>query len=130
MFGLTPVWCGQVKIQVSDTSRTMLDLLVNPEFGGGIRSVKDMLKNLLISPKGSLEQLIVYAKQLGNGAVFKRLGFLLELVAPDEKKFLKECRQNLTQGNAKLDLKLDNTRLITRWRLWVPENWKQMETHD
>ena len=130
MFGLKPVWRGQVKIQVSDPSRTMLDLLVNPGFGGGIRSVKDMLGNFLISPKGSLEQLIYYAKQLGNGVAFKRLGFLLEFVAPDEKKILEECRQNLTQGNAKLDLKLDNTKLITRWRLWVPENWKQMKTND
>ncbi|NOX34730.1 MAG: hypothetical protein GXP56_13540 [Deltaproteobacteria bacterium] len=130
MFGLKPVWRGQAKIQVSDTSRTMLDLLANPELGGGIRSVKDMLGNFLISPKGSLEQLVDYAKQLGNGVVFKRLGFLIEFVAPDEKKILEECRQNLTQGNAKLDLKLDNTKLITRWRLWVPENWKRMKTND
>jgi len=130
MFGLKPVWRGQVRILVSDPSRTMLDLLVNPAFGGGIRSVKDMLINYLISPKSSLEQLIDYAKQLGNGAVFKRLGFFLEFVAPDEKKILKECRQNLTQGNAKLDPKLNNTRLITRWRLWVPENWKRMKTND
>ncbi len=130
MFGLKPVWRGQVRILVSDPSRTMLDLLVNPGFGGGIRSVKDILENFLISPKGSLEQLINYAKRLGNGVVFKRLGFLLELVAPDEKKILEECRQNLTHGNAKLDLKLDNTRLITRWRLWVPENWKRMKAND
>jgi len=130
MFGLKPVWRGQVRILVSDPSRTMLDLLVNPGFGGGIRSVKDILENFLISPKGSLEQLINYAKRLGNGVVFKRLGFLLELVAPDEKKILEECRQNLTQGNSRLDLKLDNTRLITRWRLWVPEHWKRMKTND
>lgn len=130
MFGLKPVWRGQVKISVSDPTRTILDMLVDPVFGGGIRSVKDMLDNYLRSENKNLKQLIAYAEQLGNGAIFKRLGFLLEKMAPDETKAIENCYKRLTAGNAKLDLKLNNTRLITRWRLWVPENWKRMEPVD
>jgi predicted transcriptional regulator of viral defense system len=130
MFGLKVVWKGQVKMYVSDPTRTILDMLVDPFFGGGIRSVKDMLGNYLGSENKNLEQLIEYSEKLGNGAVFKRLGFLLEKIAPDETKAIDECYKRLTAGNAKLDLKLNNIKLITRWRLWVPEKWKRMETVD
>jgi len=130
MFGLKPVWRGQVKISVSDPTRTILDMLVDPAFGGGIRSVTDMLENYLSSENKNLEQLIEYGERLGNGAVFKRLGFLLERKAPDEANAIEKCYKRLTTGNAKLDPKSNNIRLITRWRLWVPENWKRMEPVD
>ena len=130
IFGLKPVWRGQVKISVSDPTRTIIDMLVAPAVGGGIRSVKDMLENYLRSENKNLEQLIEYGEKLGNGAVFKRLGFLLEKIAPDETKAIKECYTLLTTGNAKLDPKLINNKLITRWRLWAPEKWKRMEPVD
>jgi len=130
MFGLKPVWRGQVKVSVSDPTRTILDMLVNPVFGGGIRSVTDILGNYLGSENKNLDRLIEYGERLGNGAVFKRLGFFLERIAPDEDKAIEKCYRRLTAGNAKLDPKLNNVRLITRWRLWVPENWKRMEPVD
>jgi predicted transcriptional regulator of viral defense system len=89
-----------------------------------------MLENYLRSENKNLEQLIEYCEKLGNGAVFKRLGFLLEKIAPDETKAIEECYKRLTTGNAKLDPKLINVKLITRWRLWVPEKWKRMEPVD
>jgi predicted transcriptional regulator of viral defense system len=130
MFGLKPIWRGQVRISVSDPTRTLLDMLADPVFGGGIRSVKDMLVNYMRSENKNLKQFIEYGKQLGNGAVFKRLGFLLEKTSPDETEAIEQCRKMLTAGNAKLDPKLNNSKLITRWRLWVPENWKRMESVD
>ena len=130
MFGLKPVWRGQVKISVSDPTRTILDMLVYPVLGGGIRSVKDMFINYLRSENNNPDLLIEYADRLGNGSVFKRLGFLLEKIAPEETEIIEQCRKKLTAGNAKLDPKLNNSRLITRWRLWVPENWKRMESVD
>jgi predicted transcriptional regulator of viral defense system len=130
MFGLKPVWRGQVKIPVSDPTRTILDMLSDPVLGGGIRSVKDMFINYLRSENKNLEQLIEYAQRLGNGAVFKRLGFLLEMIASDETETIDKCRLRLTAGNTKLDPKLSNDKLITRWRLWVPENWKRLKQVD
>ena len=126
MFGLKSVWRGQVKIFVSDPTRTILDMLAEPAFGGGIRSVKDILGNYLKSEGKDLELLINYGERLGNGAVFKRLGFLLEMTAPDETEAMEACSKHLTTGNTSLDSKLNNNKLVTRWRLWVPQNWKRM----
>jgi predicted transcriptional regulator of viral defense system len=130
LFGLSPVWRGKVKIFVSDPTRTILDLLSDPVLGGGIRSTTDMLVNYLSSGNENLKLLIEYAVQLGNGAVFKRLGFLLEKLAPDETEIMAQCRARLTAGNAKLDPKLENTKLITRWRLWLPKHWKELRPKD
>jgi predicted transcriptional regulator of viral defense system len=123
MFGLKPVWRGQIKVSVSDSTRTILDMLSDPQLGGGIRSTSDMFKNYLKSKEKDMDLLIEYADRLGNGAVFKRLGFLLEQFAGNEQSIIDRCKTKLTKGNARLDPKITAGKLITRWRLWVPENW-------
>ena len=123
LFGLKAVWRGQVKVNVSDPARTVIDMLSDPLLAGGLRSMVDMFRNYLNSDLKDLALLIEYANQLGNGAVFKRLGFLLERYEENEADCLAQCRQRLTAGNAKLDPSLKAERLITRWRLWVPERW-------
>ncbi len=94
MFGFKVLWRGQVKIFISDPSRTILDFLVNPAFAGGVRSVLDMFKNYLKSEYKNTPLLIDYAKKLANGAVFKRLGFLLEQNAPEELEAINSCKNN------------------------------------
>ncbi len=123
MFGLKSVWRGREKVNVSDPTRTVLDMLNDPQLGGGLRSTIDMFRNYLNSDKRDLGLLIEYADQLGNGAVFKRLGFLLEKYAENDQSVIEQCRKKLTTGNAKLDPTLETEKLITRWRLWVPERW-------
>ncbi len=123
VFGTKPVWRGQVKVDVSDPTRTVLDLLNDPSMGGGLRPTVDVIRNYLGSKSQDLGLLIEYARRLGNGAVFKRLGFLLERLAPDKTEIISECRRLATTGNAKLDPSLKSVRLVTRWRLWVPANW-------
>lgn len=123
LFGLKPVWRGNVKVDVSDPSRTVLDMLSDPKLGGGIRSTADMFANYLGSDKKNLALLLDYASQLGNGAVFKRLGYFLERLSPDDEAAIAQCRESLTTGNAKLDPQLPADKLITRWRLWVPSQW-------
>ena len=48
----------------------------------------------------------------------------------DEAEAMEACSQRLTAGNAILDSKLNNDKLVTRWRLWVPENWKRITPVD
>ena len=122
-FGMKPVWRDQVKVSVSDPSKTIIDMLADPKLGGGIRPTVDVFLNYLKSENKNIQILIDYAKRLSNGAVFKRLGFLLERYAPGEEAALSECKTQLTKGNTKLDPALQAKTLITRWRLWGPETW-------
>jgi len=120
IFGTRTVWRGRSKIQVSDVHRTIVDMLDNPALGGGIRHVDDCLDAYLRRSDRNDDALIEYAEALGNGAIFKRLGFLAEQRADS---LAADCRTRLTKGNARLDTALECTRLATRWRLWVSESW-------
>ena len=125
LFGLKTLWQEQTKVFISDPTRTILDFLIDPKMGGGIRPTTDMLKTYLKSKYKNLELLVDYAKKLGNSAVFKRLGFLLEKYMPHEQRIIDACKKQITISKTKLDPQLDNNKFITRWRLWIPKDWKE-----
>lgn len=124
-FGLKTIWRGQTKVLVSDPSRTVLDLLDEPKLGGGIRPVMDIFKEYLASEHNNLNLLLDYAIRINNGAVFKRLGFLLERYSPQEREMIEACKAQLTKGNSKIDPQLKSDVLVTRWHLWIPKEWKE-----
>lgn len=128
MFGMRVLWRGRTKLQVSDPHRTVVDMLDDPASGGGIRHVADCFRSYQNRPDAAPETLIHYADRIGNGAVFKRLGFLAERAAAPA--LIAACTERLTQGNAKLDPALPCPRLIRRWRLWVPQGWTQKVADD
>lgn len=122
LFGTKPVWRGQVKIEVTSPTKTIIDMLDDPAIGGGIRHVADCVESYLGEKNVSPDELIATGVKLGNGAVFKRLGFLAER-ATGQERLAAACKEKLSQGNAKLDPNMPCDRLVTRWRLWVPTNW-------
>lgn len=122
LFGTRNIWRGQIKVQVSDIHRTIIDMLADPAVGGGIRHVAECFAAYFRLKEANSETLIQYAERLGNGAVFKRMGFLAETI-PDQKALAEACGKRLTHGNAKLDPALECPRLIRRWRLWIPKTW-------
>jgi predicted transcriptional regulator of viral defense system len=123
LFGLKTLWRGSTKVAISDPARTLIDMISAPETGGGIDHVAECLRTYLRDKTGDRDLLVHYAEQLGNGAVFKRLGFLADTQLKD-KKLADACRGRLTQGYAHLDPALPSSNLITAWRLWVPARWK------
>lgn len=123
LFGTRPLWRGRIKIQVSDVHRTLIDMLDDPSAGGGSRHVADCVAEYFRREDSDPRRLIDYADRLGNGAVFKRLGFLAERVG-GPATLIEACLERLTTGNAKLDPALASPRLVRRWRLWVPASWK------
>ena len=123
-FGLKTIWRGRARVKVSDPSRTIVDLMSDPSLGGGLRSCVDMLQTYLASKEHrNIEQLLAHAKTLGIGAVFKRLGFLLERYAPDEQKAIRKCAQSLTAGYTPLDPALAAHKFVTAWNLSIPKGW-------
>jgi predicted transcriptional regulator of viral defense system len=124
LFGTKPVWRGQTRVDVSDVHRTIIDMLDDPALGGGVQHVSDCLSAYLKRADRDDGMLLAYADRLGNGAVFKRLGFLVE-TDPNGTALIASCRQRLTKGNAKLDPALPSSRLVSRWRLFVPAQWAE-----
>lgn len=122
LFGTKSVWRGQTRVAVSNIHRTIIDMLHDPTIGGGIQHVGDCFERYLSHADRDDEKLIAYGDRLGNGAIFKRLGFLAERHS-EGNALAKASQQRLTQGHAKLDTAMDCPRLITRWRLRVPESW-------
>jgi predicted transcriptional regulator of viral defense system len=117
--GLKTVWRGGTRVQLSDPAHTLIDMLADPALGGGIRHLADMLTNLLHEHPKEVTKLADYAANLGTGAVYKRLGYLLQRDHPDQSVLIAICRSNLSAGYAKLDPALPSDRLLTSWRVWV-----------
>jgi predicted transcriptional regulator of viral defense system len=122
IFGTKTVWRGQTRIAVSDVHRTIIDMLDDPSTGGGMQHVADCFDRYMKRDDCDPARLIEYARQHGNGAIFKRLGFLAER-HPQGRILASEAKAHLTKGHAKLDPALPCERLVTRWRLWVPPSW-------
>lgn len=127
LFGTKTVWRHQTRVPVSDVHRTIIDMLDDPTVGGGIQHVADCLAVYLQRRDRENEKLIDYAVRLGNGAVFKRLGFLAERL-PDGTEIARLCEQHLSGGHARLDPAQDGPYVVTRWRLRVPQRWVPEET--
>ena len=122
LIGMRPVWRGSVKIDVTGPAKTIIDMLDDPAIGGGIRHVAECLGTYFEREDASGKELLGIAGQLGNRAVFKRLGFLAERL-PGQQALAIACRERLSQGTAKLDPSAPCPRLVTRWRLWVPPSF-------
>ncbi len=122
IFGGKMLWRGRTKVMVSDLQRTIIDMLDDPAIGGGIQHVSDCLMEYFKRKDRTDKLLIDYCDRLGNGAVFKRLGFLAE--QQGENNLADACHERITKGTIKLDPSLECKKLVTRWRLWIPERWK------
>jgi len=116
-FGVTERWIEKHdQIAVSDPERTIIDGLRSPDYCGGIIEVAKgfRMRGEALDP----ERLVAYALRLGRGAVFRRLGFLMELWNVSCPKGLDELLSRLTATYVRLDPGLPaGGRFLRRWRL-------------
>ncbi len=123
LFGTKTIWRENTKIPVSDPYKTLLDCVDDLHLGAGLQHVTDCLLAFIrvFDQPGDLDVLLDYAIRINNGALFKKLGYLAEMLE-FKPSFVDECHRRLTFGYATLDKNAENNRLVTRWNLWVPEN--------
>ncbi len=123
LFGTKTIWRGSTKVQISDPYKTLLDCIDDLNLGAGLQHVINCLlefKRVFDKPS-DLDLLLEYAIKFNNGALFKKLGYLAEML-DFESSFVEECRKRLTSGYAILDKYANNSRLVTRWNLWIQGN--------
>jgi len=120
LFGTRRVWRDGTPVDVSDPSRTIVDILDVPTLGGGIRHSAEAVRAYFASEHRKDRQLVEYGRRLGNQTVFKRLGFLVERLGIEAPDLLAECRTARTAGYARLDPSGPaRGRLLRRWGLQV-----------
>ena len=101
--GLMPAWRGGSRVQVTDPAKTIVDVLSDPRWGGGIRLASEMLDEYLHREDRDDDKVVDYGDLAGNGAMFKRLGYLLERADPPATGLVDACRARRTSGINDLD---------------------------
>ena len=100
-WGVESLWREEVRLHIADPARTVVDILDAPRIGGGIRHAAEILDTYL--DEHDAHRLVEYAERLGNRAVFKRLGYLIETLGRDEPELIAACQARLSTGLALLD---------------------------
>ena len=118
-FGTVKKFIRGHEIIVSDPEKTLVDALDHPEYCGGILEVAKALFNA--NNHVNWNKLVNYAKRLGNGTVFKRLGYLAELMGIHlSKSMIKIIQQNITKGYSPLYPGIKNEgRHNSKWNLVI-----------
>lgn len=118
-FGLKKNWVDKSEmIYVSDVEKTIIDGLNIPEYCGGITEVAKGLwmKRHDLSP----ERLLEYAEKMDKGAIYRRLGFLLEIYKMDCPAVIQKLQGRLTDSYQLLDPTLLNEgKYFSRWKIRV-----------
>lgn len=116
-WGLKATWIRERRVQMADPARTVIDVLDEPELGGGIRHVSEILESFMLDrPEPGL--LLEYGDWLGNRTVFKRLGYLLETLDLGDEELRRGCRSRISTGISLLDPSgSDRGERISDWNL-------------
>lgn len=100
-FGVETVQMGDKQAYVTDREKTILDALDHPEYCGGMVEVA---KALVAGWKGcDPGKALDCAIRMDNSAVFKRLGYLLELHGLADTRYLDRLRKRIRPGYSKLE---------------------------
>ena len=130
-FGFEPVAVSNFRVNVSDRDKTLADALDHPEYCGGMFEVAKSLWNA--KELVSVEKIAGYAERMGNAAIVKRLGYLVEVLDVDvDLNVLSRLRGVISRGMSTFDPTLSKKgRYNTRWNLLLNvseetfEGWKR-----
>ncbi len=118
IFGTRSIWRDNDRVKLSDPSRTLVDVLAYPPLGGGIRHVSDVLQAYFDSEVRDDSLLEDYIRRLGNHAVFKRMGYLLEILEIEAPQLIRNCLSGKSAGVSLLDPGLSvRGKVRRRWNL-------------
>jgi len=105
---------------ITDQEKTLIDACDRPDLCGGIQQVVRVIQALELFDWDRLDG---YLERFGSGAVYKRLGYLVErlnIPLPDREARLKAWQRKLTQGIAWLEPGGARTGpVVTRWKVRV-----------
>ena len=118
-FGFVQTAVGTYRINISDREKTLADSLDHPEYCGGIVEVAKCLWNA--RNKVLIDKIVSDAERMGNTAIIKRLGYLLEsLNINADEKIMSRMREVISPGMSPLDPTMPKKGAYnTRWNLML-----------
>jgi predicted transcriptional regulator of viral defense system len=120
-WGIKTEWRQEVRLRFADAPRTVIEMLDAPKIGGGIRHIAEVLAAYL--EDHSSQMLVESGDLLGNRAVFKRLGYLIEALGLDEPVLVSACEARISSGISALDPEgPTGGHRVMRWGLLVNVN--------
>lgn len=119
-FGHKGEWIEGRQVQMANREKTVVDCLDHPEYCGGIVEAAKGLWYGVTEERLDLDRLTEYAIRAGNRTVFKRLGYLAEVLELPIKEVIGRWRSEISRGYSLLDSTLgEGGKRDGRWRLWV-----------
>ena len=116
-FGIMKDWIDDGQFSITDKEKTIVDGLDLPEYVGGVGEIAKALRSSW--KELDTEKLFRYAVKIGNVAVVKRLGFLMEALKLGDAEPLRKGAQ-LSKGFSPLDPLMPRTgKHSRRWGLLV-----------
>jgi predicted transcriptional regulator of viral defense system len=117
-FGHRRIWIEGREVTLTDRAKTIVDCLDHPEYCGGIVEAAKGLYEGLSQEHVSPQLLTEYAGRMENRAIFKRMGYLAELLALPVGDEVERWRALLSAGYSQLDpLAGDHGPFDSRWQL-------------
>ena len=117
-WGLVGEWRHDRRVRVASRERALVEMLARPSIAGGVRHLADIVDTYFAEP--SFGVLADALQRVGNGAAYKRLGYVVEALGADAPGVVELCQGHLTEGYVKLDPDVAVAgRRSTRWRLKV-----------
>lgn len=118
-FGIQKIWVENKQINITNREKTIVDCLDHPEYCGGIlEAAKGLWEG-----KENLdpEKISHYAERMSNATIFKRLGFLSELLEiPWKKAYLKKWKERISKGYSLLDPTMPKKgKYDSKWKLRI-----------
>lgn len=114
------VWRGGEGIRVSNRERTIADALAIPGWVGGVRHLSEILHAYRESKEWNPNRLIKSLEEIGTGASFKRLGYLVETIWKSDPDLVDHAFARRTSGVVKLDPGIpERGRINSRWGISV-----------
>lgn len=118
-FGAVQQRVGDRRISIMSVEKTLVDVLEQPQYAGGIVEAAKAFKNAFDERRVDVEAFAQALGRIGNGAVAKRAGFLLELFRL-HPELQAQLERELTAGETLLNpLAERQGPRSARWRLRV-----------
>jgi predicted transcriptional regulator of viral defense system len=115
------VWREERRLRFADPTRVVIDALDDPRLVGGVSMAAELLLVLLDDDASAAMRLVEYGERVGNGSVFKRLGYLVERLWPDQAALIAACAARVPSGVTLLDptVRREEGVRVARWGLVV-----------